>query len=118
MQGSHVLVVDRSNGRQVVIARGLLLRQINKDGTHFLIKTLRKGYSLNEVISLETLENCLLFDTVEDLNAFMQENRPPALEAPKPSDPPPPVDNQHVAEGCEQFAAGPSDAPIELFPAI
>lgn len=124
MQGSHVLVVDRSNGQQEIVAQGLVLRQIDKDGTHFLIKTLRRGYSVNEVVSLEKLEGCLLFDSVHDLNAFLADNapRPKALEAPRST---PPVDNDHIEPGSERFTEKPAlslvepgEAPIELFPAI
>lgn len=126
MQGSHVLVVDRSSGAQEIVAQGLVLRQINKDGSHFLIKTFRKGYSVNEVVSLEKLEGCLLFDSAHDLHAFLAENapRPKAIEAPQPT---PPVDNDHIEPGSERFAERPalslvdppSDAPsAELLPSI
>lgn len=108
MQGSLLLLVDRSNGQLTITGQGAILRQINKDGTHFLCKMFRKGYSVNEVVSVEKLESCLLFDTSKDLDAFFAENSPPPKALEHEAAAPAPKPGLSLVE--------PSDSPIELFP--
>lgn len=101
MQGSHFLVVaPNAQGQAVITAQGIVQRQINKDGSHFLCRIFKSGYTLSQVTSLQQLESYLIFDNAQDLAQFMAENAPKALAAPMP-----PVDNEHVASGCEQFSS-------------
>lgn len=103
MQGSHFLVVaPNAQGQAVITAQGIVQRQVNKDGTHFLCRVFKNGYTLTQVTSLQQLESFLIFDNAQDLAQFMSENAAKALPAPAPA---PPVDNEHVAAGCEQFSS-------------
>lgn len=88
MQNSHFLkLAPAPDGTQTIVGQGIIGRALGKENTHFLCRTMRKGYTINQVLNLDQLSECLIFEDANALNAFLAENviPPKAPESsPKP----------------------------------
>lgn len=101
MKGMHFLVIESREGKDALVAQGVVQGQVGQQ--HYACQFIQAGVPYTQVLSLQRMESMTLFANGEMLAAFVKQNFPEAIrETGVPKD----SDKQKQGKGAQSKGAG------------